>query len=276
MAGARHDVDVGIAQPLRRITHRANAAFVKGRRVELADDFAGEFGLDIGAEFRRALHKLLDHGVQLVEQMGAHIHGKDDFAGDDVPRIRVDVDMADGAHGVGLVLHRDLVDEFRHQCEAPARVLAHMHGRGAGVALLARHRAFDPAQALPVGDNTDVLALGLQNRTLFDVQFKECLHLAVADFLGTLPADALQFVAKPFAVSIDAVVGPLQLVLPGKDTRGQHGGSKAGALLIGPVGHNNRVPGLDAQVIERADDLQPAEHAQNPVILPAGGLCIEV
>jgi hypothetical protein len=37
---------------------------------------------------------------------------------------------------------------------------------------------FDPAQALAVGDDADVLALGLQDRALLDVQLEEGVHLA--------------------------------------------------------------------------------------------------
>jgi hypothetical protein len=43
------------------------------------------------------------------------------------------------------------------------------------MALDARHRHLDPAQALAMGDDADVLALGLQYRALLDVQFEQRL-----------------------------------------------------------------------------------------------------
>jgi hypothetical protein len=51
-------------------------------------------------------------------------------------------------------------------------------------------------QALAVGDDADVLALGLEDRPLLDVQLEEGLHLARADRLVALPADALELVAE--------------------------------------------------------------------------------
>ena len=64
------------------------------------------------------------------------------------------------------------------------------------MAVLARHRDLRPAQALPVGDNADILALGLQNRALFDMQLKERMHLARADCFVAAPADPVQLIAK--------------------------------------------------------------------------------
>ena len=59
--------------------------------------------------------------------------------------------------------------------------------------VLAGQRDLQPPQALAMGDHADVLALGLQDRALFDVEFEHRLHLAGADFLRPDPADALEF-----------------------------------------------------------------------------------
>ena len=61
-----------------------------------------------------------------------------------------------------------------------------------------------------------------------------------------------------------------------KDARGQHGRRKARALFIGPVGQHDRVAGLDVEVIQAADHLQPAQDPQHPVIAPAGGLGVQM
>ena len=53
-------------------------------------------------------------------------------------------------------------------------------------------------------------------------------------------------------------------------------GAKRRALLVGPVGDDDRMLGLDAEIVERAHDLQPAEHAEHAVELAAGRLRVEV
>ena len=276
MARARDDIHVAIAQTLGGIAHGGDTALVESGRLELAYDLGLKAHADRLAHARRAGHQFVDHAVQLVGQVRAHIHGKDDLAGDHVAAVGIDVDMADGAHGARLVLHRDLVDKLGDESQAPARVLAHMHGRRAGVAVLARHRAFDPAQALPVGDNADLFALGLEDRALLDVQLEHRVHFALADLFWALPADPLELVAKAFALGVNPVIGPVEAVPAGENTRGEHGRGKARAFLVGPVGHDDWVLGLDPEVVHRADHLKAAENAQNTVILAASRLGIEV
>jgi hypothetical protein len=92
---------------------------------------------------------------------------------------------------LGCIVHRDLVHQLGDLGEAAAGIPAHRHRRRAGMAFLAGHRAFDPAQALAVGDDPDLLALGLEDRALFDMQLEKRVHLAGADLFVALPADAL-------------------------------------------------------------------------------------
>ena len=102
------------------------------------------------------------------------------------------------------------------------------------------------------------------------------MHLACPDFFLAAPADAGQFVTEFFALRILAVIGPVLSVHACKYTRGQHGGGKPRAFLVGPVGHDNRVFGFDTEIIERADNFQPAENTQNPVVFSARGLRIQM
>jgi hypothetical protein len=127
-----------------------------------------------------------------------------------------------------------------------------------------------------VGDDADILALGLQDRALFDMQLEEGVHLAVADLLLAFPADALQFVAEALTLGVDPVIGPVARVLSGKDARGEHRGGVARPLLVGPVGDHDGMLRLDPEIVERADDLQPAEDAEDPVVFPARGLGVEM
>src|SRR5699024_1002527 len=87
------------------------------------------------------------------------------------------------------------------------------HRRRAGMRLLAGQRYFQPPQPLPMGDNTDIDALILQNRPLLDVKLEKCVDLAGADFLIALPANALQFIAEALAILILAGIGPIEIML---------------------------------------------------------------
>jgi hypothetical protein len=144
------------------------------------------------------------------------------------------------------------------------------------VAFLAGHGAFNPAQALAVGDDADILAFGFQDRTLLDMEFEEGFHWAFADGLRALEADPFQLVAEFQARRIFAVVGPVLVQHPGENAGGEHSGGETGALLVGPVGDHDGVAGLDLALVQGADDLQAAQHAQHAVVFSAGRLGIEM
>src|SRR5690606_22528239 len=122
----------------------------------------------------------------------------------------------------------------------------------------------------------DVDAFILEDRTLFDMKFKEGLHRPVADFLLALPADALEFVTEALALGVDTVVGPLQFVDACKYTGGEHRRGEARAFFVGPVGYYDRVLRPDAEIVQRTDDFEAAKNAQHAVILAARRLRIEM
>jgi hypothetical protein len=62
----------------------------------------------------------------------------------------------------------------------------------------------------------------------------------------------------------------------GKDSGGKHGGREAGAFLVRPVGHDDRMLRPDVEVVQRADDFERAENAEDTIELAAGRLGIEV
>ncbi|MOA04189.1 hypothetical protein D3C78_1237320 [compost metagenome] len=62
----------------------------------------------------------------------------------------------------------------------------------------------------------------------------------------------------------------------GEDARGQHGGREARAFLIGPVGDDDRVFGLDVQIVQAAHHFQPGQHAEHAIELAAGRLGVEM
>ena len=67
-----------------------------------------------------------------------------------------------------------------------------------------------------MGNDTDVLALGLEDRALLDVQLEQRMHFAGTHFLVALPADALELVAETLALGVDLVIGPVLGVDAGK------------------------------------------------------------
>ena len=276
MAGAGDDVAVRVAEPLGGVADRPDAAGVEGDRIEMADLLDLVPDVERLADRVDAVADAAVHRVELFLLGRADVDGEDSPAGDDVARVGIDLHVADRADGVGLVVHRHLVDEFGDARHAEPGIAALGHRRRAGMALLAGQRHLQPLQALAMGDDADVDAFVLEDRPLLDVQLEEGLHLARADRFFALPADALEFVAEALAGLVLAVVGPVLLVHAGKDARGEHGRGEARALLVGPVGDHDRMLRPDAEVVQRTDDLQTAQHAKDAVIFSAGRLGVEV
>ena len=125
-------------------------------------------------------------------------------------------------------------------------------------------------------DDADVDAFVFEDRPLLYVQLEEGLHLALADRFVALPADALQLVAETLAFLVLAIVGVVLGMDAGEHAGCQHRRRVTRALLVRPVGDDDRMPGLDVEVVQRADDFEPAEHAEHAVILAAGRLRVEM
>ena len=172
--------------------------------------------------------------------------------------------------------HGNLMHPLGDPRHAEARIDPHPHRGRPRVRVLTGQRDFQPPQTLPVGDDANILALGLQNRTLFDVQFQHRMHLAGANLFGPFPTNTLQFLAKDLAVHVAAALGIVLGMDPGKDARSEHGRCKARAFLIGPVGHHHRMLGLDAKVIHRPHHFQGPQNPKHPVIFPARRLGIQM
>ena len=81
---------------------------------------------------------------------------------------------------------------------------------------------------------------------------------------------------ETLARRIDPVMGPVERVAPPRRRpEASIAGAKARALLVGPVDHDDGMFRLDVQVVEGADDLEPAENAQHAVILASCRLGVE-
>ncbi len=102
----------------------------------------------------------------------AEVDRDEDAAGDDVARVRVDLDHAAGRAGGWIVIVADLVDEFDDTRGAEQRILAPVHRRRPGVALDAGERDLVPLLAVRGGDDADLDAFLLEDRALLDVQLE--------------------------------------------------------------------------------------------------------
>ena len=122
------------------------------------------------------------------------------------------------------------------------------------MAVAACHCDLSPRQALSVGDDANIDAFGLKDWALFDVEFEERVHLALANRFFAAPADAFEFIAKLEARRVLFRIGFVLRDDPREHRRGHHGRGKARALFIGPVHDRNRVFGLNAQIVEGADN----------------------
>src|SRR5581483_1418543 len=94
-------------------------------------------------------------------------------ARDDVARIRRHFEEADRADRTRRMRPRDPVDLGHCLRRADERVAPSDHWRRAGMRVLARERAFEPANALHAGDHADLLVFALEDRALLDVQLEE-------------------------------------------------------------------------------------------------------
>ncbi len=114
-------------------------------------------------------------------------------------------------------------------------------------------------------------ALLLEDRPLLDVELEVGAERPRDAGLGPEIADPLELVAEPEPVLVARVVGVLEGNLARHHSRADHGGLKARALLVGEDGHGHGVAGAAAGVVQRADRLERAEHAELAVVLAAGG-----
>ena len=122
-----------------------------------------------------------------------------------------------------------------------------------------------------------VLPLVLQDRALLDMGLEIGADLPPADRGGAVVTDARELVAQQRA---GRIVRPrLDLVDPehaGEGARAHHRRREAAPLLVGPGGDFHRRVGLDPEIVEGADRLEPGEHAIGAVELAAGRLRIEM
>ena len=253
MAGARDNVEVGIAQPLGGAAHCRHAGIIEFHRVKAADFFELDLNAHGISDFLSLLPQAQLHVLDHLQLGAAEIDSENHFAGDHVARIGEDIDMTRCANRMRRMGPCDFVHRIQHPRHGKAGIAAHRHRGRPGVRILAGDRHLRPAQPLPMGDNANILAFGLKDRALFDMQLKEGVHLAGTNFFVAAPADPLQLITEFLAFRVFAVIGPVLCMDAGKNPGRQHRRGVTGAFLIGEIGHHNGVFCLDIHIVERAD-----------------------
>ena len=173
VAGAGDDIAMRVPEGLGARSHRRHAIGMEadgGKIVQLPGldrdlDLAAD-RVDGGIEAR--LHRR-QHRVVVVAQIDRHAH----HAGDDVGRVGpVHLDAADRADRRRGVGQRDPLHLERQARARDHGIGATRHRRRPRMALPARDGRLVPAYALHAGDDAYGLVLGLQDRTLLDVELE--------------------------------------------------------------------------------------------------------
>ena len=193
-----------------------------------------------------------------------------DAARDGVGDVGRHVEAAHRGHEVAAHALRDLAHAAHHLRRRDERVVADAHGRGPRVVLHAVEGDARPRDGHDALDDADGQRLLLEDRSLLDVQLEVGAEGAGDAGLGAEIADPLKLVAETVAVLVARVVGVLERDLARHDAGADHGGLKARPLLVGEDGHRHRMPRPRVAIVERADGLERAEHAELAVVLPAG------
>jgi hypothetical protein len=129
---------------------------------------------------------------------------------------------------------------------------------------------------IAVRHDADVDLPGVQQRSLLDVQLEVRIERPAADRRGPGVADAAQLVAEALALVVPAIEDPVARVNARERAGCDHRRRKARAFLVRPVDDLDRAFGLDAAIVERADDLETRQHADDAVVAAAVHLRVEM
>ncbi len=207
-----------------------------------------------------------------VAQVDGHVH----LARNHVARPWVQVQAADGATGVRLLLMGDTVDRADHLGGPYQGVLAQVHRRGAGVGFNAGEGQVEPLLAEAAHDHANRGGLVFQHWPLLDMRLEIRAHRVAEHRTRTGIADALQFGAHRQALVVEFGEGVLHVELTGKHPGAHHAWRETRALFVGPHHHFDRRLRLQLQVIECADHFQPGHHPVAAVELAAGRLGVDM
>ena len=227
------------------------------------------------ADRRQRRAKIRLHRIERATIGMPQVDHEEHLARHDIGRVRPVLDPSDGGD-TRRMLPADGIHRLDQPRGAEQCVLAQMHRRRAGVRVLPGHRHLIPAHRLHAGDHADVLAFGLQDRTLLDVQFEERRQRMLAAALRAAITDGVQRRGEGHAIAVLPGLRPVLLQHLRKHPGRHHRRRKARALFVGPVHHLDRRIGFVARFNQGAQRLQRRERAEHAVELSAGRLGVEM
>jgi hypothetical protein len=115
-----------------------------------------------------------------------------------------------------------------------------------------------------------------EHRSLLDVRLEVAADRMTPGRLVAEIADARELVADRSPFHVARSVGVVEIESAAEHAGAHHHRHEARAFLVGPRGDFERRLGHDAVIGERADHLEPREHAVVAVELAAGGLRVDV
>ena len=143
------------------------------------------------------------------------------------------------------------------------------HGRGPGVVLDTVNGQARPGDRDDAFDHADREPFFLEEWSLLDVQLEIGPEGPGHARLGAQVADPLELVDQTDAVLVPGVVGVLEGDLAGHDAAGDHRRLKTRPLLVGEDRQGHGVPRPELLVVEGADHLETAEHAELAIVAAA-------
>ena len=268
--------------------HVRQAELGRGAFDEVDDSVIESDRLEPGEHTRRRGHFFLGRGLRderrqlvlcsaqdvLVGVADIQCHRR--AAGYDVDQIRMQVNLAHGAHLVAPQACRHLPHEHGDSRRDESGVAAEIHGSRPRVVGLPIDGEFLPADALDAGDHADLHTLLLQNGTLFDVQFDERMRRTCRAGDRTGIADARQFVTHARSVDAHCVQNLLHGHPADEPERAHHVGSETCPFFVGEERHCERARGRPSGFLHGLDHLEAGEHAVVPVVLASGPHRVDV
>src|SRR6202140_238320 len=204
VTGARGDAAMAVPERLGGPLDRIDQFWVEHRRFLAPDRIERNLDLAPRRDFRSRAPQILVDGIERFRSRAADIDGEGALAGDNVAGGSRNHRSADGADRVRTMLLRDPLNRQHDFRQTRQRVAAQRHRRGAGVAFETGHLAVVPDDALAAIDHADGLVLGLEQRSLLDMQFDEGAELASAARLAAAVADAIERLADGDAGGVAA------------------------------------------------------------------------
>jgi hypothetical protein len=275
VAGAGDDVHVAVAELFGRLADAGDERRIEGDRIEMADGLDAQPTPSAAADFGAFASIAGAHAVELGLLGRADVDGEDHVPGRTLRELGENFTWPTPPTAPGCSLHRHFLHHFEDAGHGEAGIDAHVHRRRAGMGFLAGQGEFQPPEALAVGDDADLLVLGLEDRALLDVIFEIGVHLAAPT--SSSPTQPMRFSSSPKLLPsmVLAAIGVVERVTPAKTPEASMAGAKRApsslVQLVTTIGCLVLMPRSFS-----CGRLRARQHAEHAVIFAAGRLGIEM